>query len=128
MALLSWALLAGCGAGGDGSDSGAQPEFSATGGPTVSDSPPTGSPSTSEPAGGSGKQAPSITITGTPTEGVENGCIVMQSGNTLYLLLGGERSALMAGRPVVVRGTPAPGLMTTCQQGTPFQVTEVTPA
>jgi hypothetical protein len=59
---------------------------------------------------------------------VENGCIVMQSGDTLYLLLGGERSMLMSGRPVVVRGLPSPGLMTTCQQGTPFQVTEVRPA
>jgi hypothetical protein len=125
-ALLAGVLLAGCGgAGGTGSadDSGARPEYSATGGPTVSES-----PLTSEPTGGSGKRPPSITITGTPTEGVENGCIVMQSGNTLYLLLGGERGALMAGRPVVVRGTPEPGLMTTCQQGTPFQVTEVTPA
>ncbi|WP_203997239.1 hypothetical protein [Virgisporangium aurantiacum] len=76
----------------------------------------------------SGKSSPGITITGTPTEGVENGCIVMQSGATLYLLLGGDRSVLMSGQPVVVRGVPDPGLMTTCQQGTPFRVTEVKPA
>lgn len=120
-ALLAGVLLAGCGAGGDTGGSGAQPEYQ-TGGPSVSDSP------FSKPTGGPGKQAPSITITGTPTEGVENGCVVMQSGDTLYQLLGGERGLLMSGRPVKVRGTPQPGLMTTCQQGTPFQVTEVTPA
>jgi hypothetical protein len=115
-------LLAGCGGGGDSGsgssyDSGS-PGFE-TGGPSVSFSAP------------SGKVPPSagaITITGTPTEGAENGCIVMQAGNTLYLLLGGDPSVLMSGRPVVVRGTPEPGLMTTCQQGTPFRVAEVKPA
>ncbi len=124
-ALLAGVLLAGCGgAGGTGSDTGgAQPQYSASEGSTVSDS-----PVPNEPTDKSGKPAPTITITGTPTEGVENGCIVMESGGTLYLLLGGERSTLMSGRPVAVRGTPTPGLMTTCQQGTPFQVTEVTPA
>jgi hypothetical protein len=80
-------LLAGCGGGdtgGSDSDYGSSP--SETGGPTVSAS--------------SGKVPPSagaITISGTPTEGVENGCIVMQSGPTLYLLLGGDRSLLMSG-------------------------------
>jgi hypothetical protein len=121
--LLAGGLMAGCGAADTGGGN-AAPESSAAGGPIVSDSPPAFDPT----GGSSGKQQPSITITGTPTEGVENGCIVMQSGNTLYLLLGGERSALMSGRPVAVRGTPAPGLMTTCQQGTPFQVTDVKPA
>ena len=116
--LLAGLFLAGCGGTDSGSDSGSGSSSSSseTGGPSVSSSDP------------SGKSSPGITITGTPTEGVENGCIVMQSGATLYLLLGGDRSVLMSGRPVVVRGTPDPGLMTTCQQGTPFRVTEVKPA
>lgn len=121
--LLSGLLLAGCGGAGGGSDSGSgssdygsSSSSSETGGPSVTFTDP------------SGKSSPGITITGTPTEGVENGCIVMQSGATLYLLLGGDRSILMSGRPVEVRGTPDPGLMTTCQQGTPFRVTEVKPA
>lgn len=118
--LLAGLFLAGCGAAGDsgsGSSSyGSDSPTSETGGPSVSFSEP------------SGKTSPGITITGTPTEGVENGCIVMQSGATLYLLLGGDRSVLMSGQPVVVRGVPDPGLMTTCQQGTPFRVTEVKPA
>ncbi len=86
------------------------------------------SPSVNDPTASGKYPGGVMTITGTPTEGVENGCIVMQSGDTLYLLLGAEPGALMTGRPVVVRGTPEPGLMTTCQQGTPFRVTEVRPA
>jgi hypothetical protein len=118
MALLVGVLLAGCGGGdsGTGAERDVSTTVSATGGPTVS---PSGRPVPS----GAG-----ITITGTPTEGVENGCIVMQSGDKLYLLLGGDPSILMSGGPVVVTGTPNPGLMTTCQQGTPFQVTAVRPA
>lgn len=123
--VLAGLVLAGCGGtSGDSADDSA-PDPSATGAPTVSIS-PSAFPPGNDPTG----KYPSgvITITGTPTEGVENGCIVMQSGDTLYLLLGAEPGALMTGRPVVVRGTPEPGLMTTCQQGTPFRVTEVRPA
>lgn len=120
--LLAGLLLTGCGGPGDsGADSGygSDSPTSETGGPSVS---------VSEPSGKVSPGTGGITITGTPTEGVENGCIVMQAGDTLYLLLGGDRSMLMSGQPVVVRGVPNPGLMTTCQQGTPFQVTEVKPA
>jgi hypothetical protein len=121
LALLVGALfLAGCGASGGGSDA-----------PLSSEPSETASAPGSEPTGGptvSGKPVPGgagITITGTPTEGVENGCVVMQSGDTLYLLLGGDQTLLTSGRPVAVTGQPNPGLMTTCQQGTPFQVTAV---
>jgi hypothetical protein len=118
--LLAGLLLAGCGGAGD----------SGSGDSYDSGSPTSGGPSVSftEPPGKASPSAGGITITGTPTEGVENGCIVMQSGDTLYLLLGGDRSVLMSGQPVQVRGVPTPGLMTTCQQGTPFQVTDVKPA
>lgn len=123
--VLAGSVLAGCG-GSDGSGDGfgtSAPESSATGGPTVSST-----PSVNDPTASGKYPGALMTITGTPTEGVENGCIVMQSGGTLYLLLGAEPGALMTGQPVVVRGTPEPGLMTTCQQGTPFRVTEVRPA
>jgi hypothetical protein len=126
---LAGSVLAGCG-GTDGSGDGfgsSTPDSSATGGPMVSGS-ASSSPSVNDPAATGKNPGGVMTITGTPTEGVENGCIVMQSGDTLYLLIGAEPGALMTGRPVVVRGTPEPGLMTTCQQGTPFRVTEVRPA
>jgi hypothetical protein len=69
-----------------------------------------------------------MTLTGKPEEGVEAGCLVMRSGGELYLLLGGDRQVLLSGQTVMVRGKPNPGLMTTCQQGTPFEVSEVRPA
>jgi hypothetical protein len=128
-AVLAAGALAGC--GGNAGDGTAQPDESAQTGGTV---PGTGStpplpPSgrvypPSDPAAGKNTAA-EMTITGQPTDGVESGCIVMQSGSTLYLLLGGDRQILQSGGTVVVRGTPNPGLMTTCQQGTPFQVSEV---
>ena len=47
------------------------------------------------------------------------------SSTPLYLLIGGDRVALQSGKRLTVVGTPQPGLMSTCQQGTPFQVTAV---
>jgi hypothetical protein len=73
-------------------------------------------------------QSGEVTISGRPEEGVEGNCLVMRSGETLYLLLGGNRQLLQSGRPVTVTGRPNPGLMTTCQQGTPFEVSDVQPA
>jgi hypothetical protein len=119
VALLAGVLfLAGCGSDGGGGPLLSEPSetTSTAGEPSVS---PSGKP---EPTGAG------ITITGTPIEGVENGCVVMESSGTLYLLLGGDRTMLMSGQPVAVTGNPNPGLMTTCQQGTPFQVTAVRPA
>jgi hypothetical protein len=42
-----------------------------------------------------------------------------------YLLLGGDRSLISAGKRLQVIGRPQPGLMTTCQEGTPFKVSQV---
>lgn len=115
VALLAGALLSGCGGADSGDSYSPSPSSSAPSDMGASVDPGTGSPG-------------AVTITGTPTEGVEDGCLVMQSGNTLYLLLGGDRMALLSGQRVAVEGTPAPGLMTTCQQGTPFRVSSVRPA
>ena len=139
-ALLAGGTLAGCGAAdnGRGTDTGAaRPDESAQSGGTVSGTPSTGpgnlpplppSSKVSPPAppGSGGKAtAAEMTLTGIPEEGVEAGCIVMRSGEVLYNLLGGDRATLMSGRTVVVRDRPNPGLISTCQQGTPFQVSEV---
>jgi hypothetical protein len=128
VAVLVGGLLTACGAADEGSgDSAAPPEDSVSSSaspgadgslpPGFTASPPVPSPSKFE----SGE----VTLTGKPQEGVEPGCLVMQSGGQSYLLLGGDRKLLTSGRAVIVRGKPNPGLMTTCQQGTPFEVSEV---
>lgn len=69
------------------------------------------------------------TYTGTIAEGVEAGCVLLEVGSGGPLLLMGPAvSAYAAGDRVTVRGTPEPDMMTTCQQGSPFSVTSITPA
>ena len=58
------------------------------------------------------------TLTGTVSSGVEPGCLLLDG----YLLLGGPRDVLKPGARVTVTGQAEPGMMTTCQQGTPFVV------
>jgi hypothetical protein len=70
-----------------------------------------------------------ITLTGTLQEGVEGNCVLLKTPDRLYQLIGGDRSKLDAGTSkVTVTGRVAVGMMTTCQQGTPFQVTDIHPA
>ncbi|MFC5000392.1 hypothetical protein ACFPIJ_21440 [Dactylosporangium cerinum] len=73
----------------------------------------------------SGPGISGTSISGEIVEGVEAGCLLLQTPGTLYLLIGGDRAALQVGKRVTVVGTPQPGLMSTCQQGTPFQVVSV---
>jgi hypothetical protein len=84
----------------------------------------TGSPGPPRPTG-SLRLEGEVTITGTVEEGVESGCMLLRTQQGLYLLIGGDRKMIAGGGKLVVRGKPQPELMTTCQQGTPFQVTEV---
>lgn len=72
-----------------------------------------------------------ITISGQVVEGVEAGCLLLEYAGTEYLLVIPEsvgRSAVRAGARLVVRGRVEPGLVSYCQQGTPFLVSEVRPA
>jgi hypothetical protein len=128
---LAGALLAGCGQSGDRD---AAPGGSVSATPIPSNSGPTGqpnlSPSPLTTSGGiSGGKSPDaggeITLTGEIEEGVEAGCMLLRAGDRAYLLLGGDREMIRKGGRVTVRGKAQPGLMTTCQQGTPFQVAEI---
>jgi hypothetical protein len=65
------------------------------------------------------------TITGEVAEGVEMGCVLLQTDKGLFLLLGEGVDELRFGRTATVRGYADPSVMTTCQQGTPFMVAEV---
>ena len=71
-----------------------------------------------------------VTLTGTLQEGVEGNCVLLKTPDRLYQLIGGDRSKLDGSKSskVTVTGRVAVGMMTTCQQGTPFQVTDIHPA
>jgi hypothetical protein len=112
-------LLGGCAQGGStpgapgGSDMSANPE--------PSPSQLSLSPSASSKPG-------SMTLTGTVEAGVEHGCLILRSGGSTYLLIGGDPTVLRAGATVQVTGAIAPDIKSYCMQGTPFQVSAAAPA
>ncbi|HEY5881290.1 MAG TPA: hypothetical protein VIU11_20420 [Nakamurella sp.] len=79
-------------------------------------------PSTGPPLGSSGGAV--ATLRGTVTEGVESGCIVLvdDSGAAVANLQGWDLQAHPFDSRVEVTGMFETDMMTTCQQGTPFQV------
>ncbi|MGI5181148.1 hypothetical protein ACQEVZ_33075 [Dactylosporangium sp. CA-152071] len=72
-----------------------------------------------------GSAPAAITVSGQVVEGVESGCLLLRAPDKTYLLIGGDRAVLQVGKQVTVTGRPTPDLMSTCQQGTPFQVSSV---
>jgi hypothetical protein len=113
--------LAGCASGGGAPSS---PESSAA--PQPSLVLPTQSPRLILPS----TAGSDMTLTGTLQEGVEGNCLLLKTPERLYQLIGGDRSKLNGSTSlkVTVTGRIAVGMMTTCQQGTPFQVTDIRPA
>jgi hypothetical protein len=83
-----------------------------------------------KPDTGPSAAAGDVTLTGDLQQGVEGGCVLLRTPDRLYQLIGGDRSKMQGSRAthVVVTGKVATGMMTTCQQGTPFRVTEMRPA
>lgn len=144
-ALTAVLVLAGCGddvppTGGDDPTSTATGDPSATPTlPTDEPTPPTDvptNPPTADPTGvptdpgttpsdtpvPQPTTTPGVTeLTGFPTPGVESGCWLLDG----YLLLGGDQELISSGREVQVTGAVEEGVMTTCQQGTPFRVDSV---
>ena len=76
----------------------------------------------------SGKAPAEITVVGVVEEGVEHGCTILRSGEALYQLMGSTDPLIMIGARISVTGKTNPGLVTTCQQGTPLLVIAVRPA
>lgn len=107
-------LLAGCGQGAAAPDPGAPGPA-----PSVSllEDLPTRSPLKA-----------ATTASGTVTAGVEAGCHLLDDGTTTWLLLADVPAELDAvlGQRVTVRGRAEPALLTTCQQGTPLVVQDLT--
>ena len=119
VALTLVACLAGC-AGNNASPSAGSSETSA---PTSSSSP---APST-EPSASGGAE----TLTGTVEAGVEPNCKLIRDAAGNHVLYFDDpllKSQAPVGKKVTVTGHSKPGMMTTCQQGTPFIVTSVGPA
>jgi hypothetical protein len=118
--------LAGCAGGGADKTSGSSPS-AAQSRPALAV--PSASPAQSPrlvPPPSTGSE---MTITGTLQEGIEGNCVLLKTPDRLYQLIGGDRSKLQGSTSakVTVTGRIALGMMTTCQQGTPFQVTDVRP-
>ena len=130
--LLVVPLLAACGdgVGGDGPDaadpSTAGPTSGPNSGPTPGPTPDL--PDDRLPPDASGRPRDVRTLTGVLAAGVEAGCLLLQEGGRSWLLLGPDVAGARPGTRVVVVGTPSPGTLTTCQQGTPFVVTRLDPA
>jgi hypothetical protein len=106
------------------STSPAQPSPSASGDLPAPTPPGKATSGPTGPGGDAGKSSGPMTLTGTITAGVEPNCLLLDG----YLLLGGPREQLRGGARVTVTGRVQPGLMTTCQQGTPFVVDTAQPA
>lgn len=98
---------------------------------------PTGEPSVSssptDSVGGSttlpSAQVPGgvVELTGVVENGVEAGCVVLldANGGVVANLMGLDLTAHPVGSRVQVTGSFAMDVMTTCQQGRPFEVTDV---
>jgi hypothetical protein len=135
--LLTAGLLSGCGgnegtrpAASRGSASPSASGRSAGASVTQSASPSGGSRGETsgrrEDPGSPGSASPAeLVLSGTVEAGVEPGCVVLRASGQTYLLLGGDRARLSQGGAITVRGRTDPGLMTTCQQGTPLRVLEL---
>ncbi|KXK61793.1 hypothetical protein AWW66_11805 [Micromonospora rosaria] len=131
-ALVAGALLSACGAqGGDVTPApGTTGETSVSTDPSTPAADPTDPAATppahrpSRPAASAPAKSGTTTLTGTVTAGVEPGCLLLDG----YLLLGGAKDVVKAGARVTVTGKVEEGMMTTCQQGTPFVVSSATPA
>jgi hypothetical protein len=118
-------VLTACGNATDqtGSDPTGQPTTAAPSSPPSSAAPGNGGTFKPGPTGIPVGSPRAVTIDGVIEAGVEPGCKVLTAGNTRYLILGGGDVPL--GVPVRVEGTLQPGVLSTCQQGTPLRVTTV---
>jgi hypothetical protein len=127
VALVVALSLAGCAGDTAATDSAAGAGAPAPASPSPSPSIPSGEPTT-DPPGGKDTSAGTQTLTGTVAAGVEPGCLLLNGSSGSHLLVikdAKARAAATVGASVTVVGKPQPDMMTTCQQGTPFLVSEI---
>lgn len=80
-------------------------------------------PPSPHPSDRSGQQ----TLVGQVQAGVEPGCLVLRDSTGTYQLMGGDPTVVYAGARVRVVGHVVTGVMSYCQQGRPFQVSQASP-
>jgi hypothetical protein len=129
---LLLAVLAACGAGEGGVDDSTAPSTSAAPStspePTATEESPVPDETTPylDPSLGDSSKPGSdaqMTISGTVEAGVESGCLVLEHEGTVYGIFGNfDSSVVYAGAEVTLHGAVDTGMMSTCQQGTPFVV------
>lgn len=116
-------FVAGCARADDGAPAG-----SSAGSSTASSAASSAAESASAPSPELSAAAVAETTTGTVVAGVEPNCLLLEgAGEPLLLIFKDEalRSTAKVGSRVTVSGNAEPGMMTTCQQGTPFMVTSI---
>jgi hypothetical protein len=112
-----------------------EPAGSASPAASTSPAPPAAEPSAPEPSDAEpSAEATSVpggqTISGTVTAGVESNCLLLSGDGAAYLLIFDDpamRSQAEVGASITVVGRADPGMVSTCQQGTPFLVSSVRP-
>jgi hypothetical protein len=132
-ALLAALFLAGCADNAATEDAGAPASTSGTPGAQAAPSGPVNvpvDPSADPSANPGGKPAGqgTQTLTGTITAGVESGCLLLNGLAGPHLLIINDPAAkavAQVGASVTVVGKSDPRVMTTCQQGVPFVVSQV---
>ncbi len=91
---------------------------------TTQTRPPASTPASTPPTAA----GETVRLTGTVAEGAEAECLVLDTGDARYLLLGGDPEQLAPRRRVVVTGVLEPDTQHSCMEGTPLRVDEVSPA
>jgi hypothetical protein len=94
------------------------------------------SPTTAAPTtgGSTGPSSPEprdlvkVHVTGTVRQGVEPGCLILDTGRERFVLLSKDNSKLTEGSKVEVTGVRSSGQISYCQQGIPLEVQSVKPA
>jgi hypothetical protein len=64
-------------------------------------------------------------VTGTVVAGAEEGCLILDTGDTRYVLLGGDRGRLTPDSRLTVTGVADARTQTTCSDGIPLEITEI---
>ncbi|WP_041627006.1 hypothetical protein [Stackebrandtia nassauensis] len=121
--LLLIAALASCGGKGQPDDAGGSSSSSESSS-SASSSDDKDKPDSTESTEGK-PDTKAKTLTGTISDGVEPGCLMLKSDGVKYQLVGDATKKLKSGMKVEVTGKVSDNNMSTCMEGTVFEVDTV---